>query len=218
MRRAFLVGGRVYLRLLEAADVNEDYLAWLNDAQVTRYLETGKFPSTPKTVRLYLQRFSKSPTDLLLAVVDRKTDRHIGNATLNRIHWVHRTAETGILIGRREFWGQGYASEAWGLLLDYAFRRLGLRKIIAGAVADNVASLVALKKLGFQVEGTLRQEVFVDGAYRDVVRLGLLREEFRPRHDAGMTAGVRAERPALAWAARARRSAARRGMRVLAAA
>lgn len=205
------------LRLLEPDDVGPAYLSWLNDPEVTRYLETGQFPSTKKEVQRYVERYQHSKTNLLFAIIDRVTHQHIGNVTLNHIHPIHRTADTGLMIGRKEFWGQGYASEAWGLLLDYAFQRLGLRKIIAGAVADNVASLVALKKLGFQVEGTLRQEVFVDGAYQDVVRLGLLREEFRPRHDAGMTAGVRAERPALAWPRRARRSAARRSIRVLAA-
>ena len=37
-----------------------------------------------------------------------------------------------------------------------------------------------LKKLGFQVEGTFRKEYWVDGEYRDGIRLGLFRDEFRP--------------------------------------
>jgi len=178
MRRPFLIGERLYLRSLEDSDIGEEYLGWLNDAEVTRYLETGKFPSTPETIRKYVEQFANSSSDILFGIIDRDTDLHIGNVTLNRINWIHRTADTGLLIGRKEFWGKGYAFEAWSLLFEYAFQRLGLRKIIAGAVADNKASIVALEKLGFKVEGTLRREFFVDGEYYDAVRLGLFRDEF----------------------------------------
>ena len=178
MRRPFLIGERLYLRLLEESDIGEDYLGWLNDVEVTRYLETGRFPSTLETMRKYLNHFRNSTTDMIFAIVDRETDHHVGNVTLNRISWIHRTADTGLMIGRKDFWGKGYAFEAWSLLIEYAFQRLGLRKIIAGAVADNKASIVALEKLGFRVEGTFRREYLIDGEYRDSVRLGLLREEF----------------------------------------
>ena len=42
MRQPFLVGDRIYLRQLEAADVEGPYLAWVNDYEVTRFLETGR--------------------------------------------------------------------------------------------------------------------------------------------------------------------------------
>lgn len=77
-----------------------------------------------------------------------------------------------------EFWRKGYAFEAWSLLLEYAFEALGLRKIIAGAVVDNVPSMAVLEKLGFQVEGTLRQEFVMNGECRDAVGFGLLKHEF----------------------------------------
>jgi RimJ/RimL family protein N-acetyltransferase len=163
---------------VEESDVCEDYLNWLNDHEVTRHLETGFFPSTPTSVQNYLKRFQGSTTDLAFAIIDRPTEQHIGNVTLNRIHWVHRTADTGLMIGRKEFWGKGYAFEAWSLVIDYAFNRLGLRKIIAGARAENLASLTVLKKLGFKVEGVLRQEFVADGKYCDGIRMGMFRDEF----------------------------------------
>jgi RimJ/RimL family protein N-acetyltransferase len=168
----------VYLRLLEESDISEEYVGWLNDCEVTRYMETGKFPATPESIRQFLQRFHGSTTDIIFGIIDRETDQHVGNVTLNHINWIHRTADTGLMIGRKDFWGKGYAFEAWSLFLEYAFQRLGLRKIIAGVIVDNTASFVTLQKLGFKVEGTLRQEYLVDGEYRDGVRLGLLREQF----------------------------------------
>ena len=178
MRRPFLMGKKLYLRSLEEEDWGEDYLRWLNDPEVTRYFEFGRLPVTLSMNRRYLERFQDSTTDIILAMVDRKTDRHIGNVTLNRISWVNRTADTGIMIGRKEFWGKGYAYEAWSLLFHYAFQRLGLRKIIAGAVVGHEGSLSVLRRLGFRQEGVLRQEFYLDGIYHDVIRMGLFSGEF----------------------------------------
>ena len=178
MRRPFLTGEQLYLRALEVSDIGEEYVSWLNDPAVTRFLGTGRFPTTPESLRRYLERFQDPATDLIFAIVDRKTERHIGNVTLNHINWIVKTADTGLIIGRKEFWGKGYAFEAWTLLLEYAFERLGLRKIIAGAVDSHAGSLAVLKKLGFRVEGVLRGEFLMDAAYHDVVRMGIFREEF----------------------------------------
>lgn len=178
MKNPFLTGQKLYLRPLEPGDVNEQYVRWLNDPEVTHYLGVGRFPATLESVQRYLQRFRDSTTDLIFAIVDRESNLHIGNVTLNRIDRIGLTADTGLMIGNKEFWGRGYASEAWAILLDYAFQKLGLRKIIAGAVSGHEASLSVLRRLGFQTEGTLRKECWVDGEYRDAVRLGLFQEEF----------------------------------------
>lgn len=178
MKRPFLAGKKLYLRALEATDIGEEYVGWLNDPEVTRFLGAGRFPTTPESLRRYLERFQDPATNLIFAIVDKKTEQHIGNVTINHINWVTRTADTGLIIGRKEFWGRGYAFEAWTLLLEYAFERLGLRKIIAGAVDSHAGSLTVLKKLGFRVEGVLRAEYLIEGEYHDAIRLGLFREEF----------------------------------------
>lgn len=178
MHRAFLFGLRVYLRALEDADVREEYIAWLNDPEVTRYLETGKYPCDAEALRQYVKRFQGSTTHVAFAIIDRGSDAHIGNVTLNNINWVHRTVDTGLMIGNKAYWGKGYAFEAWSLVIEYGFQRLGLRKIIAGVIDGNTASLVTLQKLGFKIEGRLRQEVFIEGEPRDGLRLGLFRDGF----------------------------------------
>ncbi len=83
------------------------------------------------------------------------------------------------MIGDKIFWGKGYAYEAWGLILAYAFRRLGLRRITAGVAEGNEASITVLQKLGFQIEGCQRAEYWIDNRYRDRFMLGLLLDEFR---------------------------------------
>ena len=178
MTPPFLIGERIYLRPLEESDIGDDYISWMNDYEVTRYLESGRGPETNASIRNYLERFKGSTNNFIFAIVDRESNIHIGNVTLNDIRWVHGTVNTGLLIGRKEFRGKRIAFEAWSLVIEFAFQRLGLNKIIAGTVVDNVASLATLKKLGFKVEGTLRQEFLVDGEYRDNIRLGLFRGDF----------------------------------------
>lgn len=180
MKTPFLIGKKCYLRPLQDSDLSEEYVQWLNDPLVTRYLGFGRFPVGKKELAGSVKRFRGSKSDVLLAIMDKKTDLHIGNVALNRIHWVHRNTDTGLVIGRKEFWGKGYASEAWKLVLDYAFNKLNLHKVIATVVAGHDASQAALEKLGFKVEGRCREEFFLDGKYHNYIRFGLLSDEFRP--------------------------------------
>jgi len=178
VRPTMLLGKLVYLRTLEDSDISDEYIGWLNDPEVTRYMESGRSVATTGTIRTYLKRFQDSKTDFIFAIIDRQTDLHIGNVTLNHINSDHRTVDTAIMIGRKEFWNRGYAFEAWSLVIDHALKQLELRKITAGAIANNIGSNKVLRRLGFKQEGRRRKEVLVEGQFLDVVEYGLFREEF----------------------------------------
>lgn len=181
MRRPFLVGNLVYLRVLEESDITEEYLGWLNDPEVNLFLVTvGHLPATFDSMRKWLEKYRDSTTDLALAIVEKSTDSHIGNITLNNINPVHRTASTGIMIGRKDLQGRGYGKEAKALLIEHAFSRMQLHKIMGGAAVDNVRSVKQNQSLGFKIEGTLRQQFYTGGKYRDAVIMGLLASEYRP--------------------------------------
>ncbi len=177
--RTLLEGPRLLLRFLKDSDVTDEYISWLNDREVTRYMSgSGHVRATRETLRAYLRRFQGSRTDFIFAIVERATGRHIGNVTLNRIHPVHGTADTGLMIGRKEAWGKGYAFEAWSLLMRFAFGERGVRKLTAGVAAENLASSRTFQKLGFRLEGILRQDIRVEDTYQDVLLFGLLRDEY----------------------------------------
>lgn len=176
MLHPFLVGSKLYLRALTPADLEGPYLGWLNDQQTTRFLDTGRFATSRASLEHMIQ--AKQPESLWLAMVARKTDRHIGNIKLGPIDWVHRHASLGILIGDRRYRGKGYAREALTLVVKHAFAQLGLHKITAGAYGDHAESLALFTRFGFVIEGRQRQQLFRDGAYHDKVLMGLLREDF----------------------------------------
>ena len=177
---AFAEGLLVLLRPLERADLNQRYLSWLNDPEVTRYTEAGMFPSTVEDLENYYRGVTGSKSDVILAVVDKESGRHIGNVKLGPIHWVHRSATFGILIGEKECWGKGVGLEATRLMVEYGLQRLNLHRVDLGVFAEHEAAVRCYKKAGFRVEGRMREDLFQDGQYKDRLWMGLLRAEYKP--------------------------------------
>ena len=80
-----------------------------------------------------------------------------------------------------EVQGEGYGTEAGTLLVDYVFRSYDTPTVKAKAFDYNDASQALLESLGFVEEGRLRMDAFVDGAYRDGIMYGVVREEWKLR-------------------------------------
>jgi [ribosomal protein S5]-alanine N-acetyltransferase len=100
----------------------------------------------------------------------------VGCAGLRDIDQEHRQAELGFWIGR-EYWGQGYASEAAEAVIRYGFQTLGLNRICAHHMARNPAAGRVLRRIGMEREGLLRQRVRKWGVYEDVVLYAILRDD-----------------------------------------
>lgn len=168
-----LHSSRLVLRALEPADINATYLSWLNDKEVSRYLETRFLPQTLMALQSYWEAHRDDPASPWFAICLAADGRHIGNIKLGPIHWLHRRADLSLFIGERACWNKGYASEAIALVRDWAFYELDLQKLNAGIYAGNIGSRRAFEKCGFELEGTLRQEVVSAGQRLDIWRLGL---------------------------------------------
>ena len=179
MYHPFLIGEKIYLRGLERSDLEGAYFQWLNDYDITKHLESGIFPNSMEAMEKYFDSIKQSPDNIFLAIIERETDRHIGNIKIGNINWVRRVADIGWLIGEKDAWGKGYGTEALKLVVDYCFRRLNLHKVFAGIAAPNLASKKMCEKVGFSLEATLRKEAYVNGEYCDVMYFGLLREEYK---------------------------------------
>lgn len=180
-KSVFLEGRRVVLRGITRKDFKGSYFDWLNDGEVTRYLQSGLFPNTPEKMSGLYDSIVKNQDVLFLAIADKKSGKHIGNIKLGPINWVHRFSEYGILIGEKKFWGKGVCREATELLLNHAFRRLNLHRVRLGVVRENVSALESYKKIGFKIEGRAREQFRVDGKYHDVIFMGILDREFLTR-------------------------------------
>lgn len=114
-------------------------------------------------------------------VIDMKdgTDwRLIGNSSFFDFDWVARAAEVGILIGDKTIWNQGYGSEVIMLLLRHGFGTLNLNRVFLRIYAVIKRAIRTYEKVGFVHEGCLRQAIFKNNKYSDVLFMSVLREEW----------------------------------------
>jgi len=182
MNNPFLIGELIYLRAINEQDLSGNYFDWLNDYEVTKYTESGRVPNTKDSMEKYFREVIQSSNNVAFAIVDKQTDRHIGNVKLGPINWVHRCSEFGILIGETQYWGKGFGSEATILLLRYAFQRLNLHKVILGVSAEHAGAIRAYQRVGFQEEGRLHEAIFTDGHYCDKLIMGMTADEFTAKY------------------------------------
>jgi len=160
-----LVGPRVVLRSFRMTDVPA-VLAYASDPEVTRHLEWEAYDD-PATAEAFIRStLTGGATWFARAVALRDGDRVIGGADLRIVAPRDRRAEIGYGLARA-YWGQGYASEAAGVLLRFGFERLGLTRIEALCAVDNERSLRTLERIGMRREGRLAQYRWKKGGPRD---------------------------------------------------
>jgi RimJ/RimL family protein N-acetyltransferase len=174
----FLVGERLVLRPLVAADATREYLGWLNDPAVLRYRAPKAFPTTMPQLRAWIASLP-ARGDLVLAIRTRRGDRHVGNIALNTILWIHRSAELSVMLGAQDARGRGLGREAISLLTDHGFGSMGLNRI--WAESPNPAFNRAVRSLGWRKEGVKREALLVDGVLADADCWSILAREWRRR-------------------------------------
>lgn len=170
----FLEGKRIFMREVRLSDVNETYYRWMNDPEITQFLESRFVPNSMERLQEYVRNFTGNKDNILLAIVLKENHRHIGNIKLGPINWVNRFGDVGIAIGEKDCWGKGYGIEAISLVSKYAFNTLNLHKLAAGCFKSNKGSVKMFQKSGFETEGIQRQHAFRNGKYEDVIYLGLI--------------------------------------------
>lgn len=178
MRSVFLKGKNIFLSPLSKEDNLEHYTSWLNDQETTLFMGSGRFPLSIDNLKNYIETYNNSKDGMLLGIFLKKSANHIGNITLHQINWKDRHAEIGILIGDKKSRGKGYATVAISLVVRHAFSKLNLRKLCTGMSKGNEASKKAFEKVGFKVEGVLREHFYLNEEYLDCYRMGILRSEF----------------------------------------
>jgi RimJ/RimL family protein N-acetyltransferase len=182
MRNVFLAGTRVYLRPLEREDTAH-FVAWVNDPQVTRTLLLHR-PMTLEAEEEFLANITKSERDVVLGIVARVSDDLIGITGLHQIDGKDRHAVFGIFIGEVSEWGKGYGTEATRLMVEYAFDTLNLHRVWLHVLEHHAAAIRLYRKVGFQQEGVLREALFREGRYHNLITMAILRDEWRARQGA----------------------------------
>jgi len=165
-----LRGEKVLLRPLKRSDIT-NFLKWFNEPEVTQYLNFYAASRTQAGTGVYF----------VIEAIEGDSTKPIGSMGLGGINPKDHGASFGITIGEKDYWGNGYGTEATRLILEYGFQQLNLHRISSSAFAFNERSIRLHKKVGFKEEGRQREAIFKNGRFHDLVYFGILRDEWRGR-------------------------------------
>lgn len=168
---------RLVYRPLGLSHCTDEYVSWLNNPEVYRYLETGgNYKITD--LEQYLKSVESNSEILFWAIHLKSNGKHIGNIKIDPINRRHGLGEYGIMMGDTLEWGKGYAKEASITIIDHCFNDLNIRKITLGVVEPNVSAVELYKKLGFEIEGVYKQHGLYEGKYLDIIRMALFNKAY----------------------------------------
>ena len=173
-----LEGVLVNLRAIERTDA-EHVHRWRNDREVTYTLGRRYMMPLPY-VESWVEQFAATPGGFENAhfTIETKDGRVIGDTGLFGVSAENREAYLGMMIGEKDCWSRGYGSDALRTLLRFAFQEMNLNRVALHVFDFNPRAIASYRKCGFAEEGRMRQAMYRDGEFHDIVMMGLLREEF----------------------------------------
>lgn len=162
----------IYLRPMTDADTDL-IVSWRNQESVRRnFIYQELF--TRESHENWIHTMVETGKVVQMIICETEGDRPVGSVYLRDIDPRHRKAEYGIFIGGEGARGKGYGTMAAKLMIRYAFEELGLHRLFLRAFADNLQAIRSYEKAGFEREAYLREDVCIDGCYRDIVLMGIL--------------------------------------------
>lgn len=175
-------GDKVRLVAMEPEKDAALFASWQKDSTYGRLLDSDpvRMWSAGQT-REWLEKQQKKErfdgVEFMIRTLDG--DKAIGFVGLDGISWHNGNSWVGIGIGERDYWSQGYGSDAMRIIARYAFEELGLHRLTLNVFAYNTRAIRAYEKIGFKVEGLVREALHREGKRWDMIFMGLLREEWK---------------------------------------
>jgi RimJ/RimL family protein N-acetyltransferase len=173
-----ILGKKTRLRAIEREDI-PTFVRWLNDPEVRRYLKLY-LPMSKAEEEEWFTAHLKDDNSRIFTI-ETEEGVAIGNIGLHGLDWKNRSAVLGIVIAEKEYWGQGYGSDAITGLLRFAFGEMNLHRIHLSAFDFNERAIRCYERCGFRHEGRARDALFRDGGYHDALHMAILRQEFVDR-------------------------------------
>ncbi len=179
---SIIYGKRVRLRAIERDDIKK-FHEWVNDPQVTVNLSMY-LPLSLEDETAWFEGFSKlSPYEKPFAIEIRKNKawKLIGNCGLINLDFKNSNAELGIMIGDKSEWDKGYGTDAMTTLSRHCFETLNLHRVYLRVYESHVRAARAYQKVGFLLEGKMRDAIYQNGKYENVLLMSVLRSEWDAR-------------------------------------
>lgn len=144
----FSINNYYHFRYLSEKDATYEYLNWLNDVEVTEFLEVRHTKYNISDLRVYIESFNGEISKYLFGIFSNGNNEHIGNVTLYNINMKNGFFEQGYLIGNKNYWGGNAGISALLFSFHFAFDKLNLENFKSGTYSNNLKSRFLLKKIG----------------------------------------------------------------------
>ena len=157
---------------------SEQILLWANDPTLKRLTGTV-FPISRDEHETWLHSKSLEKTDKLYCIyhkLDKKIIGIIGNKSTDLIN---RNTEIYLYLGDNEYRGNGYGKEAVNCFCDFLYNCLNLHKINLRVFEYNNQAINCYKGCGFRVEGKIKDNIFNEGRYWDVIFMGKVKNSVK---------------------------------------
>lgn len=167
-----LEGKDIYLRLMKEEDT-DNIIRWRNKDFVRRNFIYQK-PFTREGHEKWTEDMIRTGKAVQFIIYAKETNSPVGSVYLRDIDRQHKKAEYGVFIGEEEALSKGYGTQAAALMIEYAFGELLLHKLMLRVLAENDRARKSYEKAGFVQEAYLKDEVFLEGRYQDVIYMAVL--------------------------------------------
>ncbi|GAB6930419.1 GNAT family protein [Paenibacillus sp. JCM 10914] len=159
-------------------DELEVYYALLLDPESNRLTGTQQEISK-ESVAAWIQNIRMEHADRVdMMIAVEATDELIGEVVLNEIDSVNRSANIRILISNQHS-NRGFGTEAIKLMLQHGFEQVGLHRIELGVYEFNPRAIHVYEKIGFKREGILRDALYWNGEFHDMIMMSMIEDEYR---------------------------------------
>ena len=167
--------GGVVLRPITLEDT-ENIIKWRNSDSVRRnFIYQDLF--TKESQEKWFHTMIETDKARQFIIYNKLSNNPIGTSYLRDIDRVNRKAEYGIFIGTEDDRGKGLGAETAELMIAYGFEVMGLHKIFLRVFSDNIRAQKSYERAGFRQEAYLKEEVFVDGIFKDIILMAKINDE-----------------------------------------
>lgn len=167
--------GEIYLRFLNEKDTDL-IVKWRNKDEVRkRFIYQELF--TRESHESWVHNMVNTGKVVQFIICIHEKDLPIGSVYVRDIDQVHHKGEYGIFIGEDYARGRGIGTRAARLMIQYAFCELKLHRLFLRVFADNKQAIASYEKAGFSKEAYLKDDVCIDGQYRDIVLMACINDE-----------------------------------------
>lgn len=172
-----LTSERLVLRRFVHEDAVSMYQNWANDDEVTRYLTWPSHENlavSEQLLKLWVERYQLTTTYSWAICLKTDISQPIGSIALGKLDKGLESMEVGYALGQA-WWRKGYTSEAFACIIQFAFKEIGINRLVGHHVLDNPNSGLVMKKCGMQYEGKIREGGFDNQGQRvDLQQYSLL--------------------------------------------